>query len=142
MKYASIIAFFGFLFISLNTQAQTKTAVLKTETIKVWGNCGMCKSTIEKAARNAGAAFALWNENSKELKVKYAAKKTSNNAIQQKIANAGYDTQDLTASDEAYKNLHECCQYERKATKDGKEKTVAKNEGKDCCSKDNGQCSH
>ncbi len=29
------------------SQAQIKNA--KTETVKVYGNCGMCKTTIEKA---------------------------------------------------------------------------------------------
>ena len=31
-----------------------KAPLPKSETFKVWGNCGMCKSTIEKAAKEAG----------------------------------------------------------------------------------------
>jgi hypothetical protein len=105
----------SFVLIVIGSYAQTKP-VAKTEKIKVWGNCEMCKSKIEKAATAAGASYALWNEEAKILTVKYAAAKTTNLKIQQKIAAAGYDTQDVTATDEAYKNLPECCQYDRKAT--------------------------
>lgn len=84
----------------------------KTETFNVSGNCGMCKSNIEKAAKSAGASYADWNEDSKKLTVKYA-KNTTTAKIQQKIAEAGYDNAGAKASEEAYNKLHGCCQYER-----------------------------
>lgn len=87
---------------------------LTDETIKVWGNCGMCKTTIEKAAKKAGAVKANWNKDSKELKVSYATEKTSGNKIQESIAKAGYDTQDLLGDNAAYKKLPACCHYDRK----------------------------
>ncbi|MEY3577974.1 MAG: hypothetical protein RL394_1559, partial [Bacteroidota bacterium] len=37
----------------------------KSEEIKVWGNCGMCKKVIETAALKAGAATASWSEETK-----------------------------------------------------------------------------
>lgn len=129
MKTQSIFFSILFSFISVFAIAQTKAPALKSDEIKVWGNCGMCKSTIEKAAKSGGASFALWNEETKVLKVKYASSKTDANKIQQKIADAGYDTKDLTAKDEAYNNLHECCKYDRKAT----EQSAVKHD-KDCCS--------
>lgn len=98
------------LFINNTTTAQTA----QNETIKVWGNCGMCKTTIEKAAKKAGAKTANWNEDSKELTVSYAVKKTSSAKIQEAIAKSGYDTQDFTAIQSAYDNLHGCCKYDRK----------------------------
>ena len=104
---------------------------LQKETIKVWGNCGMCQKTIQKAAKSAGAKTAAWNEETKELKVTYAAAKTSGKKIQEAIAKAGYDTQDFTADDNAYSNLHACCQYDRKGDE-------PKGEVKKCC--DNVQC--
>ena len=130
MKTQSILLSVLFSFFSVITIAQTKSTALKSEEIKVWGNCGMCKSTIEKAAKAGGASTAIWNEDTKILKVKYAAAKTNGNKIQQKIADAGYDTKDLTAKDEAYNNLHECCKYDRK------EATAVKHD-KDCCSDKN-----
>ena len=100
------------IFASANLQAQTKA-----ETIKVSGNCGTCKKKIEKAATAAGASFASWDKSTKILDVKYDAAKTNEKKIQESIAAAGYDTQDVKATDEAYKKLDECCQYDRKAVK-------------------------
>ena len=121
MKTLSFFAVILFSIFSFNTSnAQT----VKKETIKVWGNCGMCKTKIEKAARSAGAATANWNEDSKELKVSYAVNKTSNKKIQQAIVKTGYDTQDLTADNKAYEKLPGCCQYDRK---DAAEIAVDKN---------------
>ena len=111
MKTLSLFAAILFSIFSINTSTAQTT---KTETIKVWGNCGMCKTTIEKAAKKAGAKTANWNEDSKELKVSYSAKKTSSAKIQEAIAKSGYDTQDFTAVNSAYDNLHGCCKYDRK----------------------------
>ncbi|RYY49865.1 MAG: copper chaperone [Chitinophagaceae bacterium] len=113
------IAFIAVLLISLfttqSTNAQTvATGDLKYETIKVWGNCGMCKETIEGAATKAGASTADWSEETKELRVTYLPKKTSSEKIQKKIAKSGYDTKDFTATDKAYNALHGCCKYDRK----------------------------
>jgi periplasmic mercuric ion binding protein len=113
MKTLSLFAAIIFSICSINT-SNAQTA--KTETIKVWGNCGMCKTTIEKSAKKAGAKTASWNEDSKELKVTYAANKTSSAKIQEAIAKSGYDTQDFTAVQTAYDNLHGCCKYDRKGT--------------------------
>lgn len=106
----------------------------KKDSVKVWGNCGMCKKTIETAATKAGATSASWDTESKMLTVSYAAKKTNTQKIQQAIAAAGYDTRDLTASDDTYNKLHSCCQYDRKADEASAKKEACCNEGK--CSKD------
>jgi periplasmic mercuric ion binding protein len=112
MKTLSLFTAILFSIFTINTStAQTA----KTETIKVWGNCGMCKTTIEKAAKKGGAKTASWNEDSKELKVTYAVAKTSSAKIQESIAKSGYDTQDFTAVKTAYNNLPGCCKYDRKA---------------------------
>jgi mercuric ion binding protein len=102
-----------FLFITMFSFAQTKDSTT-IEKIKVWGNCDMCKTKIEKAAKSAGAATADWNEESKILNVTYSASKNNNKKIQLKVADAGYDTQDLRASDAAYNKLPGCCKYDRK----------------------------
>jgi len=128
---------------SLQSMAQ------RSEEIKVWGNCGMCKKTIEAAALKAGASKASWNEETKMLAVTYKAKKTGLQQIQESVAASGYDTQDVTAPDEVYNKLHGCCQYDRKVVatqakadccKDGnceKDKSCCK-EGK--CEKDKSCC--
>lgn len=91
--------------------AQTPT------TIKVSGNCGMCKKHIEKAAKDAGATAADWNKVTKLLTVSFDGTKTSTDKIETAIAGAGYDTEHKEASAEAYKKLDECCQYDRKGKK-------------------------
>ena len=132
MKTLSFCAVLLFSIFSLNLSAQTA----KTETIKVWGNCGMCKTTIEKAAKKAGAKTAVWNEDSKELKVTYASNKTSSAKIQEAIARSGYDTQDFTADVKAYDNLHGCCKYDRKS----EGTTVSGCCKEDKCVKDAAEC--
>ena len=114
MKSLSFLAVLFCGLFAINTSFAQVT--LKNETIKVSGNCGMCKTTIEKAATKAGAVTADWNEDSKELKVSYAANKTSSDKIQQQIAKSGYDTQSFKATDKAYDKLHGCCKYERNNT--------------------------
>ena len=98
----------------------------KAESFKVSGECGMCQNKIEKAAKNAGASFASWDTESKELKVKYDSKKTDKTRIQQAIATVGYDTPEFKATQEAYDKLHGCCKYEREANQSAKE-------GHSCC---------
>lgn len=86
----------------------------KTETFKVWGNCGMCKKTIEKATRMDGVEKATWDVKTKQLKVTYNTSKTNLLAIQKNIAAAGYDNDGAKGDDKAYDKLHSCCQYDRK----------------------------
>ena len=114
LSFIAVLFFSIFTTTTVSAQATTATPAVKYETIKVWGNCGMCKETIEDAAKKAGATSADWNEESKELKVSYAVKKTSSEKIQKRIAKSGYDTKDFTANDKAYNALHGCCKYDRK----------------------------
>jgi hypothetical protein len=88
-----------------------------TQKIKVDGNCGMCKGHIEKAAKEAGAAKAEWDKVAKVLSVTFDAAKTSTDKIETAVAAAGYDTENKVATEEAYKKLEECCQYDRKKKK-------------------------
>lgn len=106
---------FLLLFISIASFGFAQT---KTETLKVSGECGSCKKKIESAAKKAGASFASWDVDSKELKIKYNSTSTNTAKIQQAIADVGYDTQDYKATDEAYHKLDKCCQYERTASTD------------------------
>ncbi|POY36122.1 hypothetical protein C3K47_13075 [Solitalea longa] len=86
---------------------------VKTESFKVWGNCGMCENNIEGAAKKVnGVVSADWDKNSKQLKVSFSA--PANKAVIQKaIAAVGYDTEGEKATTEAYSKLHQCCKYPR-----------------------------
>ncbi|HEX2606965.1 MAG TPA: hypothetical protein VHK91_06280 [Flavisolibacter sp.] len=85
-------------------------------TIKVAGNCGMCKKKIEKAATGAGASHAIWSPESKLLKVTFNLKTTSVAKIEDAVAHSGYDTEHVKATDGAYAQLDECCQYVRSSS--------------------------
>jgi periplasmic mercuric ion binding protein len=152
LKIVSLVSLFM-------TFAMVSLAQSKTETIPVSGNCGMCKSKIEKAAKNAGASTATWNKDTKIITVKYNSSTTNAAKIQQGIAAVGYDTRDFKTTDEAYDKLHACCKYDRTTNqeasctgkcemKDGKcvshgEMDCCKDgkcskpghDGKDCCKK-------
>src|SRR5690349_14439765 len=71
----------------------------KTEVFKVSGECGTCKKKIENSAREAGATYAAWDQHTKILRLTYNAG-TDVSVIQQKIANAGYDTPLFRAPDD------------------------------------------
>lgn len=87
---------------------------IKTETFKVYGNCGMCKETIESSLEGAkGVESAEWNIKSKMITVEYNPSETDLTKIKRKIANVGYDTDEVRASDDVYSGLPQCCQYDR-----------------------------
>ncbi len=89
----------------------------KTQTIKVNGECGMCKKRIEKAAASVdGVKSARWNEDTKLLTLKYSQfKKEAVDKAQKKIAAVGHDTEKYNADDAVYQKLPVCCQYQRKS---------------------------
>ena len=112
-------------FVSCNEQVVIKKApTTKTKTtselqsdysIGVKGNCGMCKSTIEKAVK--GLDFvenAEWGIKTKILDVEFIDSvnfdlETLNSAINQ----SGYETMNTTADQTAYDALPMCCKYDR-----------------------------
>jgi hypothetical protein len=61
-----------------NKKSDTKA---KTETINVAGNCGMCKTRIEKAAKTEGVSAASWDSKTKLLTVSYDPSKTGTDAV-------------------------------------------------------------
>lgn len=92
----------------------------KTENLKVSGNCGMCKKTIEKTAKEvAGVEEADWNKRTKMLEITYDPEKTTLETVGKKIAEAGYDNDKAKADDKKYGELKECCRYERDGNKKG-----------------------
>jgi copper chaperone CopZ len=93
---------------------ESKIEHAKTETVKIYGNCDMCKETIEEAANKKKEAKAEWNIDSKMATITFDSTKTNLNAILKRIAQAGYDTEEYIAPKESYEKLHSCCKYERK----------------------------
>lgn len=96
-----------------SASAQIKNAT--TETVKIYGNCGMCKTTIETAGNLKKVAKVEWNKDTKMATLTYDSTKTSQDTILKRIALAGYDSDKFLAPDAVYNQLHGCCQYEREA---------------------------
>jgi copper chaperone CopZ len=93
--------------------AQIKNAT--TETVKIYGNCDMCKNKIETAGTLKKVAKVEWDKDSKIATLTYDSTKTSQDEILKRIALAGYDSDKFLAPDDTYDALHGCCQYEREA---------------------------
>lgn len=87
---------------------------ITTSTFKVWGNCDMCKETIEGSLKVDGITKADWNTESKIMTASYDSTKITLNQIQKNISLVGYDNEIYKGDDVAYKALPECCQYDRK----------------------------
>ena len=107
--------------LSCQQNKKVETIVVKQEvsivdpdiSFGVRGNCGMCKTTIEKAALSVdGVEEASWSITSKILDVKTTSDLDSIR-IHEAVANSGYDTELILAVDENYNNLPGCCQYNR-----------------------------
>ena len=85
---------------------------LRQETLTVQGLCSMCKETIENAAMSiSGVTVAMWNSETKQLRVIYNPNRTNLNNIARAIADVGYDNERYRASDAVYNQLHACCLY-------------------------------
>ena len=111
-----LLSFIDVLFIGSLFSNQSKAQSNQKDSIKVWGNCGMCKKKIEKAAKSAGAETAVWDVDTHMLALEFTTDKTNTMKIQEAIAKVGYDTQDVTGDNKSYDELHGCCKYDRKET--------------------------
>ena len=118
MKTAKIIivAFFA-ITLGFNSYSQkddhAKMVSTKSETLKVSGNCDLCKARIEKAAKLEGVSNAEWDAKSNSLAVTFDPARTNMDQISKKIAAVGHDNSKLKANDKAYNALPGCCKYVR-----------------------------
>ena len=85
----------------------------KTENVKIYGNCEMCKKTIEEAAFKKKEAKADWNMESNLATITFDSTKTNMETILKRVALFGYDSDKFLAPDEAYNKLNKCCKYTR-----------------------------
>ncbi|MEK0421795.1 MAG: hypothetical protein RLZZ161_1646 [Bacteroidota bacterium] len=91
----------------------SKNAKITERSFEVKGDCGMCKTRIEKAALEAGAVEASWSSETHILRVKFDEKTNSQENIQKAIAKAGHDTGAFRTDNKTYDALPGCCQYKR-----------------------------
>lgn len=84
---------------------------IQTDTLKVYGNCEMCKARIERAAFVKGVISAKWSPKTKLLIVQYKPNKVTREVIERSILNVGHDIEDKKAEDSIYQKLPSCCKY-------------------------------
>jgi len=107
-----------YICIALLLNIMVLSAAEHKDTFKVYGNCGMCKKTIEKAVKEIqGIKEVHWSKKTKMIDITYDDVITNLETIKKAIAKVGYDMDDVRANDENYDQLHKCCQYERPAKK-------------------------
>ncbi len=116
MRTKSIMLVIGLLLFGMTSVF----AGVKTEKIKVYGNCGMCKTRIEKASKSIhGVTKATWNSDDAILTITYDDTKTTTLKIEEAVSKVGHDTDHTKAADKVYDALPGCCKYDRPAKNGG-----------------------
>lgn len=96
-------------------QAQEKLNKNAKYEIEVNGSCDMCQSRIQKAAFSvSGVKSATWSIETHKLNLILNEEKATILDVKKAVAKAGYDTDEVKATNENYDKLPGCCQYERK----------------------------
>ncbi len=123
MRKLYLILITTILIISCDNNKKTETITVKHQTsitnpeisFGVRGNCGMCKTTIQKAALSVdGVEEASWDIQTKVLDIRTNSNLDSITIkIHNAVAKSGYDTELVLANSEDYNNLPGCCQYNR-----------------------------
>ena len=119
----SIVIIAATVLSSCKSEGEKETNTSKTEvsagmattdtSFGVRGNCGMCKSTIEKAVNNVtGVTSAKWDVEKKKVEVSFDNSKTDLITIHNAIAESGYDTEKVKGDLVAYEGLPGCCKYD------------------------------
>jgi cation transport ATPase len=104
-----------FILVAFSIQAQEKLNKNAKYEIEVNGNCETCQSRIQKAAFSvSGVKSATWSIETHQLNLILNEEKASILDVKKAIAKAGYDTDEVKATNENYTKLPGCCQYERK----------------------------
>ena len=102
----TLIALFGLFLGAFAQQKTTQKAVIKTPTVQ----CDMCKNKIEKYMfKQDGVLATKVDVKKKTTTVTFLTDRTNIEQVKTAIANAGYDADDVTADETAYKKLPPCC---------------------------------
>ncbi|MCT2562729.1 DUF3347 domain-containing protein [Chryseobacterium herbae] len=125
MKLISKILVAFTVLITLTMNAQFKNT--KTETIKIYGSCDICKGMIEKAGNLKKTAAVSWNKDTQMATLTYDSQTTNQDEILRRIALAGFDSEKFLAPDDIYAALPECCHYTRELKPAAKNKDAGMN---------------
>ena len=102
----TLLALVGFIAIGVAQQKAVQKVTIQTPTVQ----CEMCKEKIEKyLSREPGVSAVKVDYKKKTTTVTFISDRNNIEQIKTAIANAGYDADDITAEEEAYKKLPKCC---------------------------------
>lgn len=111
----TLFAFFGMMLAATAQPKTTAKAEIKTASIQ----CDMCKSRIEKyLMRQEGVTGVKVDVKKKVTGVSWIKDRTNIENIKAAIATLGYDADDVTAEETAYKKLPPCCKKPEPDTAD------------------------
>lgn len=103
--FITLLALIGYQ-TNLSAQKTSDKATISTPSIQ----CDMCKDRIERVLlREYGVTAAKVDVKKKTTTVSWIKDRTNIENIKTAIANAGYDADDVTAEETAYKRLPKCC---------------------------------
>ena len=102
----TILSLLTFAGVSFAQQKASQKVVIKTPTVQ----CEMCKTKIERyLTREPGVSEVKVDYKKKTTTVTFLTDRNNIEQLKTAIANAGYDADDITADEEAYKKLPKCC---------------------------------
>jgi len=99
------------IIISITTFLSAQENTVREAEFKVFGNCGQCKTRIEKVLKIKEVKSAKWNKQTKMLSVAYLSPAITVDSLQQRVASVGHDTEKFRAPDTVYSKLPGCCLY-------------------------------
>ena len=92
--------------LSFAQQKASQKVVIKTPTVQ----CEECKDKIESyLKREPGVSYVNVDYRKKTTTITFLTDRNNIEQLKTAIANAGYDADDVTADEDAYKKLPKCC---------------------------------
>ncbi|MBC7534530.1 MAG: heavy-metal-associated domain-containing protein [Ferruginibacter sp.] len=101
-----VLAILGFVFTAFAQQKVNDKAVIKTPEV----SCDLCKERLERyLARSYGLLSVKIDIKKRTTTIAWLTDRTNIEEIKTTIANAGFDADDVTAEETAYKKLPKEC---------------------------------
>jgi mercuric ion binding protein len=102
----TLFSLIGLVTLGLAQQKAVDKVVIKTPTVQ----CEECKERIENyLKREPGVSVVKVDYKKKTTTITFLTDRNNIEQLKTAIANAGYDADDVTADEEAYKKLPKCC---------------------------------
>ena len=102
----TLLSFFALATVGFAQAKTVQKVVIKTPTVQ----CEMCKTKIEAyLKREPGIISSDVSFKKKTTTVSFLTDRNNIEQIKTAIANAGYDADDITADEDAYRRLPKCC---------------------------------